>query len=201
MNTKHVKDDFWDFWNLRSKVMKIQTWCLCACFHTNTWSIGPVCIFPLSVVSVLDHEVVISSWLEASQRIETLRGVHHLWVLPLTTGCNTHTHTHTHTGMSYVSSCCLSLSNASLTLFLSSHISSFVLSNIFWFFRFGSVWKPVPSLHFLKPFSSHSYTLNKNISATLLFLLPFFMSWTQRSKTFSMYTKGPFLSKIVHKSV
>ncbi len=45
------------------------------------------------------------------------------------------------------------------------------------------------------------YTLNKIINATLLFLPPFFMSWTQRSKTFSMYTKGLFLSIIVHKSV
>ncbi len=33
------------------------------------------------------------------------------------------------------------------------------------------------------------------------FMPPFFMSWTQRSKTFSMYTKGLFLSNIVHKSV
>ncbi len=34
------------------------------------------------------------------------------------------------------------------------------------------------------------------------FVLPlFFMSWTQRSKTFSMYTKGLFLLNIVHKSV
>ncbi len=40
------------------------------------------------------------------------------------------------------------------------------------------------------------YTLNKSV-----FLPPFFMSWTQRSKTFSMYTKGLFLSNIVHKSV
>ncbi len=30
---------------------------------------------------------------------------------------------------------------------------------------------------------------------------PFFKSWTQRSKTFSMYIKGLFLSNIVHKSV
>ncbi len=44
-------------------------------------------------------------------------------------------------------------------------------------------------------------TLTKIINATLLFLPPFFMSWTQRSKTFSMYTKGLFLSNIVHKSV
>ncbi len=44
-------------------------------------------------------------------------------------------------------------------------------------------------------------TLTKIINATLLFLHPFFMSWTQRSKTFSMYTKGLFLSNIVHKSV
>ncbi len=34
------------------------------------------------------------------------------------------------------------------------------------------------------------FTLTKIINATLLFLPPFFMSWTQRSKTFSMYTKG-----------
>ncbi len=45
------------------------------------------------------------------------------------------------------------------------------------------------------------YTLNKIINGTLLFLPPFFMCWTQRSKTFSMYTKGLFLSNIVHKSV
>ncbi len=45
------------------------------------------------------------------------------------------------------------------------------------------------------------YTLNKIINATLLFLPPFFMSWTQRSTTFSIYTKGLFLSNIVHKSV
>ncbi len=36
----------------------------------------------------------------------------------------------------------------------------------------------------------------KIINATLLFLPPFSMSWTQRSKTFSMYTKGLFLSNI-----
>ncbi len=36
---------------------------------------------------------------------------------------------------------------------------------------------------------------------SLLFLPPFFMSWTQSSKTFAMYTKGLFLSNIVHKSV
>ncbi len=42
---------------------------------------------------------------------------------------------------------------------------------------------------------------NKIINITLLLLPPFFMSWTQRSKTFSMYTKGLFLSNIVHKSV
>ncbi len=47
----------------------------------------------------------------------------------------------------------------------------------------------------------HNHTLTKIINATLLFLPPFFMSWTQRSKTFSMYTKGLFLSNIVHKSV
>ena len=41
-----------------------------------------------------------------------------------------------------------------------------------------------------------SDTLNKNINAALLFMLPFFMSWTQRSKTFSIYTKDSFLSNI-----
>ncbi len=49
--------------------------------------------------------------------------------------------------------------------------------------------------------SHNVYTLTKFINATLLFLPPFFMSWTQRSKTFSLYTKGLFLSNIVHKSV
>ncbi len=49
--------------------------------------------------------------------------------------------------------------------------------------------------------NSNIITLNKIISATLLFLPPFFMSWTPRSKTFSMYTKGLFLLNIVHKSV
>ncbi len=48
---------------------------------------------------------------------------------------------------------------------------------------------------------TYTYTLTKIINATLLFLPPVFMSWTQRSKTFSMYTKGLFLSNIVHKSV
>ncbi len=42
------------------------------------------------------------------------------------------------------------------------------------------------------------YIYNKIINATLVFV-PIF-SWTQRSKTFSMYTKGLFLSNI-HKSV
>ncbi len=41
----------------------------------------------------------------------------------------------------------------------------------------------------------------KIINATLLFLPPFFKSWTQRYKTFSMYTKCLFLSNIVHKFV
>ncbi len=44
------------------------------------------------------------------------------------------------------------------------------------------------------------YTQNKIINATLLFLPPFLTSWTQSSKTFSMYTKGLFLSNVVHKS-
>ena len=44
-------------------------------------------------------------------------------------------------------------------------------------------------------------TLNTIINVTLLFLPPFFLSWTQRSKTFSTYTKGLFLSHIVHKSI
>ena len=49
---------------------------------------------------------------------------------------------------------------------------------------------------------TNNYSLTKKIiNATLLFLPPFFMSWTQRSKTFSMYTKELFLSNIVHKSV
>ncbi len=45
------------------------------------------------------------------------------------------------------------------------------------------------------------YTLTKMINATHLFLPPFFMSWTQRSKTFLSTEKGLFLSNIVHKSV
>ncbi len=40
------------------------------------------------------------------------------------------------------------------------------------------------------------YTLNKIINAALLFLLPFFKSWTQRSKTFSMYTKRKFWGSV-----
>ncbi len=40
------------------------------------------------------------------------------------------------------------------------------------------------------------YTLTKIINATLLFLPLFFMSWTQRSNNFSMYTKRLFLSNI-----
>ncbi len=44
-------------------------------------------------------------------------------------------------------------------------------------------------------------TLNKIIYTTLLFLPPFFMSWTQRSSTFYIYTKGLFLSKIVWRPV
>ncbi len=40
----------------------------------------------------------------------------------------------------------------------------------------------------------HQYktTPNKIINATLLFLPPFFMSWTQRSKTFSIFQKAYF---------
>ncbi len=37
------------------------------------------------------------------------------------------------------------------------------------------------------------YILNKIINATLLFLPPFFMSWTQRSKIYFMCTEGLFL--------
>ena len=48
---------------------------------------------------------------------------------------------------------------------------------------------------------SKVFILNKITNATLLFLLPFLMSWRQRSKTFSIYTKDPFFSNIVHKSV
>ncbi len=54
---------------------------------------------------------------------------------------------------------------------------------------------------FLEANLFYGCTLNKIINATLLFWPPFYMSWTQRSKTFSMYTKGLFLSNIVHKSV
>ncbi len=57
------------------------------------------------------------------------------------------------------------------------------------------------SLYIVFSFYIQVYTLTKIINATLLFLPPFFMSWTQRSKTFSMYTKGLFLSNIVHESV
>jgi len=58
-------------------------------------------------------------------------------------------------------------------------------------------------LSLYKAHSNYTHKLNKIVNATLLFLPPFFMSWswTQRSKTFSMYTKGLFLSKIVHKLV
>ncbi len=56
-------------------------------------------------------------------------------------------------------------------------------------------------LFFLEANLFYGCTLNKIINATLLFWPPFYMSWTQRSKTFSMYTKGLFLSNIVHKSV
>ena len=46
------------------------------------------------------------------------------------------------------------------------------------------------------------YILNKNINATLLFLLPFFMSWSQISKIHSrIHTISPFLSSVVVKSV
>ncbi len=41
----------------------------------------------------------------------------------------------------------------------------------------------------------------QNYKRNTLVFAPFYMSWTQRSKTFSMYTKGLFLSNIVHKSV
>lgn len=42
---------------------------------------------------------------------------------------------------------------------------------------------------------------SQNTNATLLLFLPFLISLAQSSKTSSMYTKGPFLSNIVHKSV
>ena len=35
------------------------------------------------------------------------------------------------------------------------------------------------------------------VTTTLLFLLPFFMSWTQRSKTFSIYTQKNHFSQIL----
>ncbi len=47
----------------------------------------------------------------------------------------------------------------------------------------------------------YSYALTKIINAKHLFLPLFFMSWTQRSKNFYMYTKGLFLSNIFLKSV
>ncbi len=45
------------------------------------------------------------------------------------------------------------------------------------------------------------YTEQMYKCSTFVFLPPFFLSRTQRFKTFSMYTKGLFLSNIVHKSV
>ncbi len=42
-------------------------------------------------------------------------------------------------------------------------------------------------------FSLDTNTLTKIVNSTLLFLPPFFMSRTQRSKTFSMYTKSLFI--------
>ncbi len=46
------------------------------------------------------------------------------------------------------------------------------------------------------------YTLNKIITQHFCFCPPFFMSWTQRSKTFCMYTqKTHFYQICVHKSV
>ncbi len=45
-----------------------------------------------------------------------------------------------------------------------------------------------------KSYNINKYTLTNIIKTTLLVLPPFFMSWTQRSKTFSTYTKGLFLS-------
>ncbi len=41
----------------------------------------------------------------------------------------------------------------------------------------------------------------KNYKRNTFVFDPIFMSWTQRSKTFSMYTKGLFLSNVVHESV
>ncbi len=51
-----------------------------------------------------------------------------------------------------------------------------------------------------EPKRRYIYT-EKNYKRNTFVFAPFFMSWTQRSKTFSMYTKGLFLSNIVHKSV
>ncbi len=45
------------------------------------------------------------------------------------------------------------------------------------------------------------YTLNKIINVTLLFFPPFSWAELKDLRLFSMYTKGQFISNIVHKSV
>ncbi len=51
------------------------------------------------------------------------------------------------------------------------------------------------------PSNNAQITQNKNINATLLFSLPFFMSWNKKYKTFSTYTIGIFLANLVHNFV
>lgn len=60
-----------------------------------TWSHGPYHLLPVSAVVVEDLEVVLGSWLEARQRIEALRRVHHLRILPVTPDCGKHKQTRT----------------------------------------------------------------------------------------------------------
>ncbi len=77
-------------------------------------------------------------------------------------------------------------------------------------YRFGIKWCSIPGLlcvcSLYTPWPQkvlfwatlcalYSHTLNKNINATLLFLPPFFMSWTQRSKTFFYVDKRPISLK------
>lgn len=58
-----------------------------------TWSHGPYHLLPVSVVVEKDLEVVLGSRLEARQRIEALRRVHYLRILPVTPDCGKQTRT------------------------------------------------------------------------------------------------------------
>ncbi len=55
-------------------------------------------------------------------------------------------------------------------------------------------------INYIATNNNHCYTEQKYKRNTFVFA-PFFMIWTQRSKTFSMNTKRLFLTNIVHKSV